>query len=182
MSRFLLCKITETLGFFVITASFILIHYYCCSVAKSCLTLRPGGRQYTRLPLSSTISQSLLKFMSTESVMLTISSLATFSFCLQYFPALGSFLMSWLCVLSCSGHVWLCANLWTITCQVPLSMGFSRQEYWSGLPSPYPGHLPPQGLNPCLLRLPNGRQIFHCWVTREAIISALQRIKPQSSP
>ena len=79
-------------------------------------------------------------------------------------------------------HVQLFATPWTVVRQVPLSMGFSRQEYWSGLPSPYPGHLPPQGLNPCLLQLPNGRQIFHCWVTREAIISALQRIKPQSSP
>ena len=31
---------------------------------------------------------------------------------------------------------------WTITCQAPLSMGFSRQEYWSGLPCPPPGDLP----------------------------------------
>ena len=32
------------------------------------------------------------------------------------------------CMLSCFSHVWLCATVWTITCQVPLSMGFSRQE------------------------------------------------------
>ena len=32
-------------------------------------------------------------------------------------------------------------------------MGFSRQEYWSGLPCPPPGNLPDQGLNPCLLSL-----------------------------
>ena len=37
---------------------------------------------------------------------------------------------------------------WTITCQSPLSMGFSRQEYWSGLPFPSPGIFPIQGLNP----------------------------------
>ena len=30
---------------------------------------------------------------------------------------------------------------WTVPCQAPLSMGFSRQEYWSGLPFPSPGHL-----------------------------------------
>ena len=30
-------------------------------------------------------------------------------------------------------------DLWTVACQVPLSMGFSRQEYWSGLPCPPPG-------------------------------------------
>ena len=37
------------------------------------------------------------------------------------------------CMLSCFSHVRLCATLWTTTCQAPLSMGFSRQEYWSGL-------------------------------------------------
>ena len=34
------------------------------------------------------------------------------------------------------------ANLWTTAHQGPLSMGFSRQEYWSGLPFPFPGDLP----------------------------------------
>ena len=33
-------------------------------------------------------------------------------------------------------------TLWTAACQAPLSMGFSRQEYWSGLPCPPPGDLP----------------------------------------
>ena len=39
-------------------------------------------------------------------------------------------------LLSC---VWLFATLWTVAHQAPLSMGFSRQEYWSGLPFPSPG-------------------------------------------
>ena len=38
------------------------------------------------------------------------------------------------CLLSCFNHVWLCVTLWTIACQVPLSMEFTRPEYWSGLP------------------------------------------------
>ena len=42
-------------------------------------------------------------------------------------------------LLSC---VWLFAILWTVDCQAPLSMGFSRREYWSGLPFPRSGHLP----------------------------------------
>ena len=50
-------------------------------------------------------------------------------------------------------HVQLCATLWTVSCQAPLSMEFSRQEYWSGLPCPPPGDLPDQGLNPHLLCL-----------------------------
>ena len=37
-------------------------------------------------------------------------------------------------MLSHFNHVWPFATLWTVTCQAPLSMGFSRQEYWSGLP------------------------------------------------
>ena len=36
----------------------------------------------------------------------------------------------------------LVAMLWTVASQSPLSMGFSRQEYWSGLPCPPPRHLP----------------------------------------
>ena len=37
---------------------------------------------------------------------------------------------------------------WTIACQAPLFMGFSSQEYWSGLPFPSPGHLPDPGIEP----------------------------------
>ena len=44
------------------------------------------------------------------------------------------------CVLSHFSRVRLCATLWTVACQTPLSVGFSRQEYWSGLPCPPPGY------------------------------------------
>ena len=37
---------------------------------------------------------------------------------------------------------------WTLAQQAPLSMGFSRQEYWSGLPFPSPGDLPDPGIKP----------------------------------
>ena len=43
-------------------------------------------------------------------------------------------------------HVRLFATPWTIARQAPLSMGFSRQEYWSGLPFPTPGDLPNSGI------------------------------------
>ena len=45
-------------------------------------------------------------------------------------------------------HVSLFVTPWTVACQTPLSMGFSRQEYWSGLPSPSPGDLPDPGIRP----------------------------------
>ena len=52
------------------------------------------------------------------------------------------------CVLSCFSHVQPIATLWTIACQAPLSMGFSRQEYWSGLPCPPPEDLPNPWMEP----------------------------------
>ena len=45
-------------------------------------------------------------------------------------------------------RVRLFATLWSVAHQVPLSMGFSRQEYWSGLPFPSPGDLPDPGIKP----------------------------------
>ena len=45
-------------------------------------------------------------------------------------------------------HARLFVTPWTVAYQVPLSMGFSRQEYWSGLPSPSPGDLPNSGIEP----------------------------------
>ena len=45
-------------------------------------------------------------------------------------------------------HVHLFATPWTVAYQVPPSVGFSRQEYWSGLPFPSPGDLPDPGIKP----------------------------------
>ena len=45
-----------------------------------------------------------------------------------------------LLLLSSFSHVWLCATPQTAAHQAPLSLGFSRQEYWSGLPFPSPMH------------------------------------------
>ena len=45
-------------------------------------------------------------------------------------------------------RVRLFVTLWTVAHQAPLSMGFSRQEYWSGLPFPPPGDLPEPGMEP----------------------------------
>ena len=49
------------------------------------------------------------------------------------------------CMLSC---VWLFLTPWTGTCQAPLSMEFSRQEYWNGLPFSTSGYLPNPGIEP----------------------------------
>ena len=59
-----------------------------------------------------------------------------------------------MCVQSHFSHVQLCATLWTVACQAPLSMGFSRQEYWSGLPCPPPGDPPNPETEPASLMSP----------------------------
>ena len=73
----------------------------CCSVAKLCPTLVTSWTAAHQAPMSSTISQSLLKFMSIELVMLSnhlILCNPPSSFCLRSFPASGSFPMSQLFV------------------------------------------------------------------------------------
>ena len=45
-------------------------------------------------------------------------------------------------------RIQLFATLWTVAYQAPPSMEFSRQEYWSGLPFPFPGDLPDPGIEP----------------------------------
>ena len=57
---------------------------------------------------------------------------------------------SWLASfrLSCFSHVRLCATPWTVAHQAPLSLGVSRQEYWSWPPCPAPGDIPDPGIEP----------------------------------
>ena len=58
------------------------------------------------------------------------------------------------CVLSRFSHFWLFVTPWTVACQAPLSMGFSRQESWSGLPCPPPGDILNPGIKPTSLTSP----------------------------
>ena len=50
------------------------------------------------------------------------------------------------CVLSCFSRVRLFGTPWTVECQVPLCIGFTRKEYWSGFPCPPPWDLPNPGI------------------------------------
>ena len=52
------------------------------------------------------------------------------------------------CVFKLLSCVWLFATPWTLACKAPLPMGFSRQEYWHGLPCSPPGDLPNPGIKP----------------------------------
>ena len=57
-------------------------------------------------------------------------------------------------MLSCLSHIGPFATPWTVAHQAPLSMGFSRPEYRSGLPCPSPGDLPNPGIKPMSLLSP----------------------------
>ena len=69
------------------------------------------------------------------------------------------------CVLSLFSHVQLFATPWTVACQAPPSIGFSRQEYRSGLLCPPPGDLPDPAIEPISLNVSCiGRHIrYHFW-------------------
>ena len=74
--------------------------------------------------------------------------------------------------LSC---VQLFATPWTVAYQASPSMGFSRQEYWSGLPFPSPGDLPNSRIEPGSPAF--GGRRFNLWATREALVLINQRKK-----
>ena len=63
---------------------------------------------------------------------------------------LSGYAFVYVCVLSL---IRLFVTPWTVTQQAPLSMGFSRQKYWSGLPCPSPGDLPDPEIEPGSLAL-----------------------------
>ena len=99
--------------------------------------------------------------ISTPGVSLTNFYMQVFSFSHHYafLLSLSSYLGHWKLRVkfwsqSESGErqllsrVWLLASPWTVVRQAPLSIGFSRQEYWSGLPFPSSGDLPDQGIEP----------------------------------
>ena len=62
----------------------------------------------------------------------------------SFVPLIGSWVVLWLV----TQHVQLFMTLWTVAHQVPLSMGFSRQEYWNGLPCPSPEDFPNPEIEP----------------------------------
>ena len=86
-------------------------------------------------------------------------------------------------MLNCFSHVQLFETPWTVAHLAPLPMGFSRQEYWSGLPFPSPGDLPDQGIEPTSLLSPELAGRFFStsttWeVRRDIQFSSVQSLGP----
>ena len=85
------------------------------------------------------------------------------------------------CVISTLSHVQLFATLWTVLHQAPLSMGFSRQEYWHRLPCPPPGDLTDPGIEAASLMSPAlGGGFFTTSATWEPYMSSYIRPNPQN--
>ena len=116
-----------------------------------------GGRNSaSRLPLDSRLQhQLLLEFSACQPVpqllnlapascsqFLKISLLISLSLCLSLF----FYVCVCVCMPSHFTNVQCCVILWTVARQAPLSMGFSRQEHWSGLPCLPPRDLPDPGI------------------------------------
>ena len=82
--------------------------------------------------------------------MSVLQTTTAFPECLVIVP----YLMGWCilslhaCVLCRFSRVWLFSTLWIVASKLPLSVGFSRQEYCSGSPCPPPEHLPDPGIEP----------------------------------
>ena len=72
-------------------------------------------------------------------------------------------------------RVWLFATPWTVAYQAPLSMGFSRQEYWSELPLPSPGESSWPRDQTQVSHIAGRR--FNLWATREAPIKSINEVK-----
>jgi len=85
-------------------------------------------------------------------------------------------------------RVWLFVTPWTVAHQAPLSMGFSRQEYWNWLPFPSPGGLPNPGIKPrsptlqaeALTSEPPGKPCTYVLVSRFSLKN--RNIWPQRTP
>ena len=84
-------------------------------------------------------------------------------------------------MLSCLVMSGLFATLWTVTHQAPVSMGFSRKEYWSGLAFPPPGDLPPLGIEPMSPASPALQVVLYLLGERVTLVNKIPVPVPQLS-
>ena len=93
---------------------------------------------------------------------------------MQYNSVPGTTLLAVVVVVYSLNGVRLFATPWTVACKAPLSMGFPRQGYWSGVPFPSPGDLPNPGTEPSSLALVGRFFTAEPPVQQRTILSTLQ--------
>ena len=103
-------------------------------LASSCFSFQSLISRFTDQTLK--ISFIFLRITTSSAAMMNISC------------AIQKSLMAWTKRVSLLSHVGLFVTPWTVAYEAPPTMGFSRQEYWSGLPFPSPGDLPNPGIEP----------------------------------
>ena len=119
---------------------------------QSCPTLRPQRRQPTRSPVPG-----ILQARTLECVAISFSNA-----------------WKWKVKVKSLSCVWLLATPWTAAYQTPPSMGFSRQEYWSGLPLPSPNMLS----RLVITFLPRSKRLLISWLqSPSAVILEPRKIK-----
>ena len=107
-------------------------------------------------------------------------------FCYHWY---SDFIVLTACMLICFSRVQLVATPWTVAHQAPLSMGLSKQEYWSGLPCSSPGDLPDPGVEPpspespalageFFTTKPSGKPIDSLWVDVKIVFGVLLWVSP----
>ena len=133
-------------------------------MAQYLLSLGPTNfPSFTYIPLFEPITKTPKEWSNLN--LITFSSLSHFTASTLFFTYYSGFIFPFikqmhqlpsLCAYALShfGHIWHFVTLWTVACQTPLSMEFSRQEYCSGLPGPSPGDLSDQGIEPSLILSP----------------------------
>ena len=88
-------------------------------------------------------------------------------------------------LLSCLSHIRVVATAWTVAHQAPLSMRFSSQDYWTGLPCPPPGDLPHPGIEPMSLISPAlSSSLFPTsttWKARRVLMPITMKVGGRSS-
>ena len=134
---------STNINIFIGTSSSLLLflpHFSSFPSGRPCSLLNPSihiQSLWLFLPLLALkgLNSSLRTIFPLHPLNTTLRSLSP-----PLFAKIHDFRGSLLLLLSCFSHVWLCATPETAAHQAPLSMGFSRQEHWSGLPFPPPMH------------------------------------------
>ena len=112
-----------------------------------------NSQESSPAPQFKSINSSVLAFFMVQLSHLYMTTGKTMaltigSFVLKVMSLLFNTLSRFKVKVKLLSHVWFFATPWTVGYQVPPSVGFSRQEYWSGLPFPSPGDLPNAGIEP----------------------------------
>ena len=145
-----------------------------CKGAYRELVLKVGVENFGPLRLKKSSEPALSR---SNSLRLRVFKIESWGCDFFLHISLVLFCCYWQCCGQSLSRVWLFVTLWTVAHQVPLSTGFSRQEYWSVLPCPSPGDLLDPGMDLHLYVSYIAGIFFTHWATWDLFISVLSIMK-----